>query len=75
LDPGGLGCKPAGTGFKKLGVKESVMGYEEEPAYRQFEGACRECGKTFIYYNSVKRHPEHEVCRDCELKEEPEVVR
>jgi len=51
------------------------MGYEEEPAYRQFEGACRECGKTFIYYNSVKRHPEHEVCRDCELKEEPEVVR
>ena len=39
---------------------------KEEPAYRQFEGECRKCGKEVIYYNSVKRHPNYIECDDCE---------
>jgi len=37
---------------------------KEEPEYRQFEGKCRKCGETVIYYNSVKRH--QVICDDCE---------
>ncbi len=42
------------------------MGYSEEPGYRQFKGTCRECGKDITYYNSVKRHPDKDVCQECE---------
>ncbi|KKL12590.1 hypothetical protein LCGC14_2534240 [marine sediment metagenome] len=42
------------------------MAYQEEPAYRQHEGKCRQCGQVYIYYNSVKRHPDHDICDDCE---------
>ena len=42
------------------------MGNPEEPAYRAFEGTCRECGKKHTYYNSVRRHPDYHICRECE---------
>lgn len=44
------------------------MGNHEEPAYKRFEGTCRTCGKTFIYHNSVKRHPDHQECPQCEAE-------
>ena len=40
----------------------------EEPAYKRFEGKCRTCGEKFVYYNSVKRHPDHTECPQCEAK-------
>ena len=42
------------------------MSNPEEPEYRQFDGVCRRCGKEFIYYNSVQRHPENLKCQGCE---------
>ena len=44
------------------------MGNPEEPAYQQHEGKCRQCGKKYTYYDSVKRHPDHDICDDCEKK-------
>ncbi len=41
------------------------MGMREEPAYQQIEGKCRECGETFTYHNSVKKHPTTEICPNC----------
>jgi len=42
------------------------MGNPEEPAYREFKGLCRKCGKVYIYHNSVKMHPDYHECRECE---------
>ena len=42
------------------------MGNPEEPAYRQHEGKCRHCGKKHTYYDSVKRHPDQDICQECE---------
>ena len=42
------------------------MGNPEESTYRQHEGKCRQCGKEHTYYDSVKRHPDHDICRECE---------
>lgn len=41
------------------------MGNKEEPAYRSFEGKCRDCGRLVKYHNSVKLHPDHVVCEEC----------
>ena len=37
-----------------------------EPAYQRHNGKCRECGKSHTYYDSVKLHPDHDVCPECE---------
>jgi len=42
------------------------MSNPEEPEYRQFDGVCRRCGREFIYYNSIKRHPDYLECDECE---------
>ena len=42
------------------------MGYPEEPQYQQYEGKCRQCDKQHTYSNSVKRHPDNDICRECE---------
>ena len=42
------------------------MGYPEEPRYQKFTGTCRVCGKRHDYWNSVQRHPDHDICDDCE---------
>ncbi len=38
----------------------------EEPAYQRFEGKCRDCRDDVVYYNSVRRHPDHVRCDSCE---------
>lgn len=42
----------------------------EEPGYQRHEGVCRECGQPVVYYNSVKRYPDHVVCE----KHRPRVI-
>ena len=42
------------------------MGNPEEPAYRELEGICKECGRSHTYSNSVKMHPDHDICDECE---------
>jgi len=44
------------------------MGNPQEPAYREFKGLCRTCGKEFTYHNSIRRHPSNQECVQCEAK-------
>jgi len=51
------------------------MSNREEPGYQEFEGICRECGKIFTYHNSVRRHPDHQECIECEECEAKKIVK
>ncbi len=42
------------------------MRIREEPAYRQFEGTCRDCGCHVTYHNSVRKHRDNVRCESCE---------
>ena len=37
----------------------------EEPEYRVFDYVCPQCGHHYDEYNSVKKHPDHQVCPAC----------
>lgn len=78
IDKTDMSDKPVGSYYEIYEPKDESMGCSlyfcdpnggkmsnpEEPAYQQFEGECRECGRDYHYYNSVKRH--HDICDDCE---------
>lgn len=42
------------------------MGNPEEREYQAYDGTCKECGNHVIYFNSIKKHPDNILCRDCE---------
>ncbi len=44
------------------------MGYPEEPEYRVFEYHCPQCGESYEEANSVKKHPDFQVCPRCGKK-------
>lgn len=50
------------------------MGYPEEPAYQVFEYECPKCGYKYTEANSVKKHPDHQVCPRCSTKKEENYV-
>jgi len=43
-----------------------MMGMTEEPDYQVFEYECQKCGHIYKEANSVKKHPDHQECPECE---------
>ena len=41
------------------------MSNPEEPRYKVFDYQCPHCGKEYKEANSVKKHPDHQVCPKC----------
>lgn len=37
----------------------------EEPAYRVFDYECPHCGAKYRHANSVRLHPDHQICPEC----------
>jgi len=37
----------------------------EEPEYQVFDYECPHCGHRYRHANSVRLHPDHQVCPEC----------
>ena len=41
------------------------MGNRQEPAYQVFDYTCPHCGAEYREANSIRKHPDHQVCPKC----------
>jgi predicted RNA-binding Zn-ribbon protein involved in translation (DUF1610 family) len=41
------------------------MGNREEPAYQVFDYICPHCGAQYREANSVRKHPDYQICPVC----------